>query len=247
MAVEGVSLSSIGEFVEEMSMILDLPEIEKKVWEEEKLFLMKQVGILLIKYNAIKFGDYILASGKKSPYYIDLRQTISSPITMDWIANAFTRIVLNEIGRDKIDKILGVPTAGVPFATVVSQKLGIPLIYYRQARKEHGVRKKIEGILDRNDRVLIIDDLITTGESVIESAEVVRDQGGVVNELVVLLDREQGGQQRLRTSRIEPHVLFRISDAITWLHSVGLIKDDLFKTLMQYIEAEGKALQSTPS
>jgi len=228
-------------------MFLELPEIEKKVWEEEKLFLMKQVGILLIKYNAIKFGDYILASGKKSPYYIDLRQTISSPITMDWIANAFTRIVLNEIGRDKIDKILGVPTAGVPFATVVSQKLGIPLIYYRQARKEHGVRKKIEGILDRNDRVLIIDDLITTGESVIESAEVVRDQGGVVNELVVLLDREQGGQQRLRSSRIEPHVLFRITDAITWLHSVGLIKDELFKTLMQYIEAEGKSLQVTPS
>jgi len=228
-------------------MILELPEIEKKVWEEEKLFLMKQVGILLIKYNAIKFGDYILASGKKSPYYIDLRQTISSPITMDWIANAFTRIVLNEIGRDKIDKILGVPTAGVPFATVVSQKLGIPLIYYRQARKEHGVRKKIEGILDRNDRVLIIDDLITTGESVIESAEVVRDQGGVVNELVVLLDREQGGQQRLRSSRIEPHVLFRITDAITWLHSVGLIKDELFKTLMQYIEVESKALQTTPS
>jgi orotate phosphoribosyltransferase len=112
----------------------------------------------------------------------------------------------------------------VPFA-VVSQKLGIPLIYYRQARKEHGVRKKIEGILDRNDRVLIIDDLITTGESVIESAEVVRDQGGVVNELVVLLDREQGGQQRLRSSRIEPHVLFRITDAITRLHGVGLIKD----------------------
>ena len=228
-------------------MILELPEIEKKVWEEEKLFLMKQVGILLIKYNAIKFGDYILASGKKSPYYIDLRQTISSPITMDWIANAFTRIVLNEIGRDKIDKILGVPTAGVPFATVVSQKLGIPLIYYRQARKEHGVRKKIEGILDRNDRVLIIDDLITTGESVIESAEVVRDQGGVVNELVVLLDREQGGQQKLRSSRIEPHVLFRITDAITWLHSVGLIKDELFKTLMQYIEVESKALQTTPT
>ena len=247
MVVEGISLGFMGAFVKEVFMILELPEIEKKVWEEEKLFLMKQVGILLIKYNAIKFGDYILASGKKSPYYIDLRQTISSPITMDWIANAFTRIVLNEIGRDKIDKILGVPTAGVPFATVVSQKLGIPLIYYRQARKEHGVRKKIEGILDRNDRVLIIDDLITTGESVIESAEVVRDQGGVVNELVVLLDREQGGQQRLRSSRIEPHVLFRITDAMTWLHSVGLIKDELFKTLMQYIEVESKALQTTPS
>jgi orotate phosphoribosyltransferase len=219
-------------------MILRLEEIEKIVWEEEKLFLMKQVGILLIKNNAIKFGDYILASGKKSPYYIDLRQTISSPITMDWIANSLSRIILNEIGKDKIDRILGVPTAGVPFATVVSQKLGIPLIYYRQARKEHGVRKKIEGLLCRNDRILVVDDLITTGESVIEAAEVVRDQGGVVNELVVLLDREQGGPERLRASRIEPHVLFKISDAMLWLHSVGLIEDKTYETLTQYIEDE---------
>ena len=223
-------------------MILGIEEIERRVWEEEKLFLMKQVGILLIKNSAIKFGDYTLASGKKSPYYIDLRQTISSPITMDWIGNALTRIVINEIGKDRIDKILGVPTAGVPFATVVSQKLAIPLIYYRQARKEHGVRKKIEGILDRNDRVLIIDDLITTGESVIESAEVVRDQGGVVNELVVLLDREQGGKERLRSSRIEPHVLFRISDAMEWLHTVGLIEDRIFDTVKRYIKDESQLI-----
>ena len=228
-------------------MILRLDEIEKRIWEEEKLFLMKQVGILLIKNNAIKFGDYTLSSGKKSPYYIDLRQTISSPITMDWIANSLTRIILNEIGKDKIDRILGVPTAGVPFATVVSQKLGLPLIYYRQARKEHGVRKKIEGILERNDRVLVVDDLITTGESVIEAAEVVRDQGGVVNELVVLLDREQGGQQRLRSSRIEPHVLFRISDAMTWLHAVGLIEDKIYETLKRYIEEESQVAQALPT
>lgn len=228
-------------------MILGIEEIEKKVWEEEKLFLTKQVGILLIKNDAIKFGDYILASGKKSPYYIDLRLTISSPITMDWIANSLTRIVVNEIGKDKIDRILGVPTAGVPFATMVSQKLGIPLIYYRQARKEHGVRKKIEGTLGRNDRVLIVDDLITTGESVIEAAEVVREQGGVVNELVVLLDREQGGRESLRASRIEPHVLFKISDAMDWLHSVGLIGDKIHETVKAYINEENKASRVTPA
>ena len=227
-------------------MILGIDDIEKRVWEEEKLFLMKQVGILLIKNDAIKFGDYILTSGKRSAYYIDLRLTISSPITMDWIANSLTRIITNEISKDKIDKILGVPTAGVPFATMVSQKLGIPLIYYRQARKEHGVRKKIEGILERNDRVLIVDDLITTGESVIEAAEVVRDQGGVVNELVVLLDREQGGKDRLRASRIEPHVLFKISDAMTWLHNVGLIEDKIYETVKKYIEEESQVSQITP-
>jgi uridine monophosphate synthetase len=227
-------------------MILGIDDIEKRVWEEEKLFLMKQVGILLIKSDAIKFGDYILTSGKRSPYYIDLRLTISSPITMDWIANSLTRITIKEIGKDKIDKILGVPTAGVPFATMVSQKLGIPLIYYRQARKEHGVRKKIEGILERNDRVLIVDDLITTGESVIEAAEVVRDQGSVVNELVVLLDREQGGKERLRASRIEPHVLFKISDAMTWLHNVGLIEDKIYETVQKYTEEESQVSQITP-
>ena len=225
-------------------MILRIEEIEKKVWEEEKLFLMKQVGILLIKNNAIKFGDYILTSGKRSPYYIDLRQTISSPITMDWIANSLTRIVLNEIGKDKIDKILGVPTAGVPFATMVSQKLGIPLIYYRQARKEHGVRKKVEGMLERNDRIMIVDDLITTGESVIEASEVVRDQGGIVNEMVVLLDREQGGQENLRKARIEPHLLFKISDAMTWLNCVNLIGADIYETIKQYIEEERKSAAS---
>ncbi len=228
-------------------MILGIDEIEKRVWMEEKLFLMKQVGILLIKNDAIKFGDYILASGKRSPYYIDLRLTISSPITLDWIGNSLTRIVINEIGKNKVDKILGVPTAGVPFATVVSQKLGIPMIYYRQARKEHGVRKKIEGILERNDRVLIVDDLITTGESVIEAAEVVRDQGGIVNELVVLLDREQGGKERLRAARIEPHVLFNISDAMEWLHQVGLISDKVYETVKNYIEEENRAIQGTAS
>jgi uridine monophosphate synthetase len=219
-------------------LIRGFEEIERRIWEEEKLFLMKQIGILLIKNDAIKFGDYTLASGKKTPYYIDLRQTISSPITMDWIANSMSRIILNEIRRERIDKILGVPTAGVPFATVVSQKLDIPLIYYRQARKEHGVRKKIEGILERTDRVLIIDDLITTGGSVIETAEVIRDQGGEVSELVVLLDRQQGGQEKLRSSRIEPHFLFKIFDAMTWLHGVGLIEDKTYETLKKYIEEE---------
>jgi orotate phosphoribosyltransferase len=224
-------------------MIVGIDAIEKKLWEEEKIFLMKQVGILLIKNNAIKFGDYILASGKKSPYYIDLRQSISSPITLNWIANSLVRIILNEIGKEKIDKILGVPTAGIPFATMIAQTLGIPLIYYRQARKEHGVRKKIEGILDRNDRVLIVDDLITTGESIIESAEVVRDQGGIVNELVVVLDREQGGEERLRKARIEPHFLFRITNAMTWLNSSGLITNEIYATLINYIEEETRSAQ----
>lgn len=213
-------------------------EIERKIWRDEKKYLMKQVSLSLIRNDALKIGDYILRSGKKSPYYVDLRLSISNHIAMDWIANSLARIVINEIGREKIDKIMGVPTAGIPFATIVSQKLAKPMLYYRRERKEHGVRKKIEGILERNDRILMIDDLITTGQSVIDAAEAAREQGGIVCELVVLLDREQGGRESIRRNNIEPHVLFNISEAFNWLNEVQLLSDKDHEMIMAYIKSE---------
>jgi len=215
-----------------------LDDIEKKIWEEEKKYLMKYISLNLIRNNALKIGDYILRSGKKSPYYVDLRQTISDPISMDWISNSLARIVINEIGESKTDKILGVPTAGVPFATIISQKLAKPMLYYRKERKEHGVKKKIEGDLQRNERIVMVDDLITTGQSVIDAVNAARDQGGVVNELVVLLDREQGGIENLRAENIEPHVLFNISEAFEWMREVELIDEEHYNVITEYMEAE---------
>jgi orotate phosphoribosyltransferase len=215
-----------------------LDDIERKIWEEEKKYLMKYISLNLIRNNALKIGDYILHSGKKSPYYVDLRQTISDPISMDWISNSLARIVINEIGESKTDKILGVPTAGVPFATIISQKLAKPMLYYRRERKEHGVRKKIEGDMQRNERIVMVDDLITTGQSVIDAVNAARDQGGVVNELVVLLDREQGGKENLRAQNIEPHVLFNISEAFEWMREVELIDEEHYNVITEYMEAE---------
>jgi orotate phosphoribosyltransferase len=212
--------------------------IEKKIWEEEKRYLMKHISLSLVRSKALKIGDFTLASGKKSPYYVDLRQSISDPIAMDLIANALARIVANEVGRTKVDKIMGVPTAGVPFATLVSQKLAIPMLYYRKERKEHGVRKKVEGDMKRNDRIVMIDDLITTGQSVNEAAVAARDQGGIVSELVVLLDREQKGKEYLRSQKIEPHVLFNISEAFDWLREVELLSAADYQTVMAYIGTE---------
>lgn len=219
-------------------------EIERKIWRDEKKYLMKQVSLSLVRNDALKIGDYILHSGKKSPYYVDLRQSISNHIALDWIANSLARIVINEIGKEKVDKIMGVPTAGIPFATIVSQKLAKPMLYYRSERKEHGVRKKIEGNLERNDRILMIDDLITTGQSVIDAAEAAREQGGIVCELVVLLDREQGGREAIRGKNIEPHVLFNISEAFTWLNEVELLGDKDYDMIMAYINSEKEELKS---
>jgi orotate phosphoribosyltransferase len=218
-------------------------EIERKIWSDEKKYLMKQVSLSLVRNDALKIGDYILSSGKKSPYYVDLRQSISNHIAMDWIANSLARIVINEIGKEKVDKIMGVPTAGIPFATLVSQKLAKPMLYYRRERKEHGVRKKIEGNMERNDRILMIDDLITTGQSVIDAAEAAREQGSIVCELVVLLDREQGGREFIRNNNIEPHVLFNISEAFNWLNEVQLLGDKDHEMIMAYINSEKEELK----
>jgi orotate phosphoribosyltransferase len=219
-------------------------DIEKKIWEEEKRYHMKHISLSLVRGKALKIGDYTLASGKKSPYYVDLRQSISDPIAMDWIANALARMVTHEIGRGKVDKIMGVPTAGVPFATLVSQKLAIPMLYYRKERKEHGVRKKIEGDMERNDRIVMIDDLITTGQSVIEAALAAREQGGIVSQLVVLLDREQKGKDYLRSQNIETHVVFNISEAFDWLREVELLSAGDYQTIMAYIETERKEAEA---
>ena len=220
-------------------------DIERKIWQEEKSYLMKQISLGLVRNNALRIGDYVLHSGKKSPYYVDLRQSISNPIAMDWIGNSLARMVINEIGKTKVDKIMGVPTAGVPFATIVSQKLAIPMLYYRKERKEHGVRKKIEGDMERNDRIVMIDDLITTGQSVIDAAEAARDQGGIVSELVVLLDREQGGQDYIRSHSIEPHVLFDISEAFGWLKEVKLLDSNDYEVIMNYIKEEKASISAS--
>ena len=82
--------------------------------------------------------------------------------------------------------------------------------------------------------------MITTGESVIEAANAVREQGGIANELVVLLDREQGGAERLRKAYIEPHTLFRVSDAFAWLTQVDLLSPEEFQKINEYIEQESQ-------
>jgi len=152
--------------------------------------------------------------------------------------------VSNEVGTKNVDKIMGVPTAGIPFSTVVSQKLGLPLLYYRKEKKEHALKKRIEGKLENGDRVLIVDDLITTGKSALDAAGVIRKEGGKVSEIVVLLDREQGGAKNLEKNGINVHSLFKMSDALRWLHEAGMLTDRNYGKLMNYIKKESRGVEA---
>jgi uridine monophosphate synthetase len=190
--------------------------------------------------GAVKFGDFKLSSGARSPYYVDLRLAPSYPDMLDRIGDLYVEIVKNEIQpKWKIDRIAGVPTAGLPVATVVSQKMRIPLIYVRKEQREHGMGKSIEGVVNADDNVLLVDDLVTTGHSTLEEAAILRGKGNVKH-IVVLVDREQGGPANLEHEGLELHPLVKITDVFAYLRELGAIPPNTYEVVTEYVRASTK-------
>lgn len=186
--------------------------------------------------GAIKFGDFKLSSGVRSPYYIDLRLAPSYPDLLDRIGDLYVEVVKNEIqSKWKIDRIAGVPTAGLPVATVVSQKMRIPLIYVRKEQKSYGLGKSIEGVVNGNDNILLVDDLVTTGHSTIEEAAILRKRANL-GHVVVLVDREQGGPRNLELEGLQLHPLVKITDVFAHLSELGAIPLNTYEAVMEYVK-----------
>jgi len=213
---------------------------EEIIWKQKKPILGKEASVLLLRMGAIKFGDFTLVSGKKSPYYVDLRLAPSYPEFLDRIGDLYVEVVKNEIQTNwRVDRIAGVPTAGLPVATVVSQKMRIPLIYVRKEQKAHGLGKSIEGVVNPTDNVLLVDDLVTTGQSTIGEADILREKGNV-GHVVVLVDREQGGPENLQRAGLQLHPLVKITDVFAYLKELGAIPTKTYEDVMEYVEASTK-------
>jgi orotate phosphoribosyltransferase len=160
----------------------------------------------------------------------------SYPDVLDRIGDLYVDVVKNEIQpKWKIDRIAGVPTAGLPVATVVSQKLRVPLIYVRKEKKDYGLSKTVEGVVESNDNILLVDDLITTGHSTIQEAEILRETGNVKH-VVVLVDREQGGPENLSHEELELHSLIKITDVFAYLKDLDAIAPKTYETVMNYVK-----------
>lgn len=162
----------------------------------------------IVKTGALKFGLFTLSGGKLSPYYLDLRILPSFP---DAFQTSIKLLVEEARKIEGVDKIGGIPTGGLPWASVLAFSLSKPLVYTRKEVKLHGRERKVEGILAPGDKVLLIDDVITTGKNTITALQSLRDEGGVVEDALVLLDREEGGGSHLETSGVRLHSVARIS------------------------------------
>jgi orotate phosphoribosyltransferase len=186
---------------------------------------------VLVKTGALKFGLFTLSGGKLSPYYLDLRILPSFP---DAFQKSVELLVENAKKIVGVDKIAGIPTGGLPWASVLAFSLSKPLVYTRKDVKTHGRERKVEGVLSPGDRVLLIDDVITTGKNTTTALQSLRGEGGVVEHALVLLDREEGGRSHLEASGVELHSVVRISEVAQKL----LDMDAITKT--QYEELTGQ-------
>ena len=190
---------------------------------------------ILHKIGALKFGNFKLTSGDFSPYYMDLRIIPSFPQSFRKICDYYIQLIFDDIKKENFDKIAGIPTAGISFASIAAYNLNIPCLYVRSTERHHGRGKSIEGILSPGERVLLLDDLITKGGSIIKAAEVVRAKGGQVNDAIVLVNREEGGKENLEFQNIKLHYLITTSELAKEMYKKSAISEKQLEQILKRV------------
>jgi len=197
--------------------------------EKEKAELCR----VLNKIGAVKFGAFKLTSGRTSPYYIDFRIVPSFPDAFQRVCDLYLKLISTNVGADSFDRIAGIPTAGIPFASITAYQLRKPFLYIRPHPRPDRRERRIEGIIMPGNRVLLVDDLITTGLSLRRAAKAIRAEGGLVTDALVLLDREEGGRERLAQDNVTLHFLLTASEAAKNLHEIGAIDEEQLKIILK--------------
>ncbi len=158
--------------------------------------------------GALQFGSFTLASGRTSSYYIDIKKAITRPELLREIGEAMAPYAA------KADKVAGVELGAVPIAAAVSLASGKPYLMVRKGQKEHGTKKEFEGDLAKGERVLFVEDVITTGGTLRGAIERMRALGAVIDDVVAVVDREEGGKIALAEITVRLHALVTAKDLL---------------------------------
>ncbi len=196
----------------------------------------EKMANILFKIDAVKFGVFKLSSGKASPYYVDLRVIPSFPDAFREICNFYAEYITSQVGAKSFERIAGVPVTGIIFASQVAYNLKKPFIYVRRGVPLQGRERRVEGVLVSGDKVLLIDDLITTGLTLTKAAEDIKAEGGVVTDAVVFLDREEGGRGQLEKNEIKLHPMLKVSEVANALFELGALDGESLKTILKQVK-----------
>lgn len=187
--------------------------------EKDRLQLEEDLILFLFDRNAIKIGNFTLSSGRKSRFYLDLRILQSYPLYFRKTISLLKNLIQSQIGFESFDYICSVPTSGTIFGSALSYELFKPHIYIRKDLKSYGTQKKIEGALEPNSKILFVDDVITTGHSILSGIESLTNHS-VISGVVVLVDRQQ------RSRDLFDHFALGIRSAIPILRIIKILNDN---------------------
>lgn len=201
---------------------------------------LKNLAVDLLHSGCVKFGEFELKSGLISPIYIDLRRLIGFPDLLSRVANSY----LDILAGLKFDRIAALPYAGLPIATAISLQGGFPLIYPRKESKSYGTRAEIEGVYSAGDRVVLIDDLVTTGGSKIEAIEKLVSGGLQVKDVVVLIDRQSGALEDLSRKGFQLQAIFNLTQLLNYWLEAGLITEDQVDATRIFIMATSSSTKN---
>jgi uridine monophosphate synthetase len=180
----------------------------------------KSLADELLSAGCIKFGEFTLKSGLKSPIYIDLRQIISYPKLLAEVAQAYLPL----LSTLHFSRIAGLPYAAIPIATAISLAGNYPMIYPRKEAKTYGTKAEIEGEYHAGETVVVIDDLATTGGSKFEAIEKLTSAGLVVKDIVVLIDRQSGAKESLAGAGYSLHAVLTITQMLEYWQATGKVE-----------------------
>lgn len=180
---------------------------------------IEQLVLDLAAHDMIKFGEFTLKSGRKSHIYLDLRTSISYPKIFKQICLAYHELMqgLN------YDLICGVPYSALTFASVIAYEQQLPMLLKRKEAKDHGTKKMLEGVFTINQKCLILEDVVTTGTSILETTSVLEAQGLVIHDICTLIDRHEGGTEHLANSGYKLHSVISLKQIIEILFTNGKI------------------------
>ena len=165
--------------------------------------------ITLLKENhVVKYGKFTLSSGKESNYYVDMKRAITDPTILSKVAEIITEKIMDQ----EIDKVAGPALGAIPIVTAVSIVSSIPMLMIRKAKKDYGTSELIEGDLNKDDIVIVLEDVTTTGNSLLKAIQAVKSNGGLVKKAFVVVDREEGAIINLQNEGVELEPLVTVND-----------------------------------